>query len=200
MDVNRRGNSLAVFPNASGRTAAQMQRVTQELRHFETVFFEPTTQASTVRARVFDLFEELPFAAHPLIAVTAENSLRTFIALLFLTTISSTVVAQSPSVTAALNPLLGQLHASTAAEPYQQIIGAVSAATALRMQLNDLAASGSVTEMKVVPESDLPSGKGKIFHRFTDGTRLLFSSEFLQALQKKTGCSIRGVLPRAPEW
>jgi trans-2,3-dihydro-3-hydroxyanthranilate isomerase len=65
------GNSLAVFPNAPGLTATQMLRVTQELRHFETVFFEPTTQASTVRARIFDLFEELPFAGHPLIGGAA---------------------------------------------------------------------------------------------------------------------------------
>jgi PhzF family phenazine biosynthesis protein len=42
-------------------------RITQELRHFETVFFEPTSQPATVSARVFDLFEELPFAGHPLI-------------------------------------------------------------------------------------------------------------------------------------
>jgi PhzF family phenazine biosynthesis protein len=61
------GNSLAVFPDARGLAAAQMLRITQELRHFETVFFEPTSQPATVSARVFDLFEELPFAGHPLI-------------------------------------------------------------------------------------------------------------------------------------
>lgn len=65
------GNSLAVFPNSPGLTADQMLRITQELRHFETVFFEPTGKASTVRARVFDLFEELPFAGHPLIGGAA---------------------------------------------------------------------------------------------------------------------------------
>jgi PhzF family phenazine biosynthesis protein len=65
------GNSLAVFANSSGLTAAQMLRITQELRHFETVFFEPTEEASAVRARVFDLFEELPFAGHPLIGGAA---------------------------------------------------------------------------------------------------------------------------------
>ena len=65
------GNSLAVFPNSPGLTADQMLRITQELRHFETVFFEPTGKASAVRARVFDLFEELPFAGHPLIGGAA---------------------------------------------------------------------------------------------------------------------------------
>ena len=61
------GNSLAVFPNSAGLTAKQMLRITQELRHFESVFFEPTDRVSTFRARVFDLFQELPFAGHPLI-------------------------------------------------------------------------------------------------------------------------------------
>ena len=61
------GNSLAVFSDSSGLTTEQMLRITQELRHFEAVFFEPTGNASVFRARVFDLFEELPFAGHPLI-------------------------------------------------------------------------------------------------------------------------------------
>jgi PhzF family phenazine biosynthesis protein len=61
------GNSLAVFRDASALTSSQMLRITQELRHFETIFFEATAQPATVRARVFDLREELPFAGHPLI-------------------------------------------------------------------------------------------------------------------------------------
>ena len=65
------GNSLAVFPEAHGVTAAQMLRITQELRHFEAIFLEPTAETSTVRARVFDLSEELPFAGHPLIGAAA---------------------------------------------------------------------------------------------------------------------------------
>ena|SRR2546421_7131430 len=50
------GNSLAVSPDARGLTAMQMLRITQELRHFETVFCEPAPQSHTVRAWVFDLF------------------------------------------------------------------------------------------------------------------------------------------------
>src|SRR6476469_7011486 len=53
------GNSLPVFPNAQGLSGAQMQRITQELRHFESIFLEPTAEPNRVRARVFDLFEEL---------------------------------------------------------------------------------------------------------------------------------------------
>lgn len=65
------GNSLPVFPDASGLTAEQMLRLTQELRHFEAIFLEPKQQANRVRARVFDAFEELPFAGHPVIGAAA---------------------------------------------------------------------------------------------------------------------------------
>jgi PhzF family phenazine biosynthesis protein len=64
------GNSLAVFPDARGLDARQMLRITQELRHFESVFLEPVSDTS-FRARVFDLLEELPFAGHPLIGAAA---------------------------------------------------------------------------------------------------------------------------------
>jgi trans-2,3-dihydro-3-hydroxyanthranilate isomerase len=65
------GNSLAVFLNASGLTGEQMLRITQELRHFESIFLEPADHSNTVRARIFDLFEELPFAGHPSIGAAA---------------------------------------------------------------------------------------------------------------------------------
>lgn len=75
MDVFSRapygGNSLPVFPDASGLNAEQMLRITQELRHFEAIFLESTDQLNRVRARIFDLFEELPFAGHPVLGAAA---------------------------------------------------------------------------------------------------------------------------------
>jgi PhzF family phenazine biosynthesis protein len=65
------GNSLAVFTDAGGLSDRQMLLITQELRHFESIFLQATAQPGTVRARVFDLFEELPFAGHPLIGAAA---------------------------------------------------------------------------------------------------------------------------------
>lgn len=65
------GNSLAVFAEGPSLTAPQMLGITQELRHFESVFFEAGDQPGTVRARIFDLFDELPFAGHPLIGGAA---------------------------------------------------------------------------------------------------------------------------------
>jgi PhzF family phenazine biosynthesis protein len=65
------GNSLPVFVEAGGLTTEQMQRITRELRHFEAIFLEATATPDAVRARIFDLFEELPFAGHPLIGAAA---------------------------------------------------------------------------------------------------------------------------------
>ena len=65
------GNSLPVFPDAGDLSADQMLRITQELRHFEAVFLQTANVAGTVRARIFDLFSELPFAGHPIIGAAA---------------------------------------------------------------------------------------------------------------------------------
>ncbi len=65
------GNSLPVFLDGRGVTAAQMLSITKELRHFEAIFLEPQPEPGTVGARVFDLFQELPFAGHPLIGAAA---------------------------------------------------------------------------------------------------------------------------------
>lgn len=65
------GNSVPVFHDAGDLTAKQMLRITQELRHFEAIFLQPTDRSDTVNARIFDLFEELPFAGHPVIGAAA---------------------------------------------------------------------------------------------------------------------------------
>ncbi|MFF9345380.1 MULTISPECIES: PhzF family phenazine biosynthesis protein [unclassified Streptomyces] len=65
------GNSLAVFPDAPGLSAEQMLSVTQELRHFETIFLSRAEGTHYVTARVFDLFEELDFAGHPVLGAAA---------------------------------------------------------------------------------------------------------------------------------
>jgi trans-2,3-dihydro-3-hydroxyanthranilate isomerase len=62
-----RGNSLTVFPDARGLTGTQMDRITKELRHFESIFLEAAPGDRTYRARVFDQVEELDFAGHPVL-------------------------------------------------------------------------------------------------------------------------------------
>jgi trans-2,3-dihydro-3-hydroxyanthranilate isomerase len=61
------GNSLAVFLDCPSLTVEQMRRITQELRHFESIFLSPLQRDHEARARVFDLFGELDFAGHPLL-------------------------------------------------------------------------------------------------------------------------------------
>lgn len=65
------GNSLAVFPRTRELDPRQMLAITQEMRHFETIFLEPTDTPRVVKARVFDMFEELDFAGHPLLGAAA---------------------------------------------------------------------------------------------------------------------------------
>ncbi|WP_049562008.1 PhzF family phenazine biosynthesis protein [Nonomuraea sp. SBT364] len=65
------GNSLAVFPTNPGLSSAQMLAITQELRHFETIFLNDSGEEGEVQARVFDLFEELDFAGHPVLGAAA---------------------------------------------------------------------------------------------------------------------------------
>ncbi|MCW2587848.1 MAG: phenazine biosynthesis protein PhzF [Mycobacterium sp.] len=65
------GNSLPVFPDARDLAGDQMLRITQELRHFEAIFLQPTDDPGFVGARIFDLFGELPFAGHPIIGAAA---------------------------------------------------------------------------------------------------------------------------------
>nr|WP_321527137.1 PhzF family phenazine biosynthesis protein [uncultured Cohaesibacter sp.] len=59
------GNSLAVFTDSAGLTSEQMLTITQELRHFESIFLHETD--GRISAQIFDLLEELPFAGHPVI-------------------------------------------------------------------------------------------------------------------------------------
>jgi trans-2,3-dihydro-3-hydroxyanthranilate isomerase len=66
-DIGYTGNSLAVFIDPPPLLDEQMLRITQELRHFETIFVTPLIPPATVRARVFDLFGELDFAGHPVL-------------------------------------------------------------------------------------------------------------------------------------
>lgn len=59
------GNSLAVFMDNEALSSEQMLTMTQELRHFESIFI--SEENGRLQARIYDLFEELPFAGHPII-------------------------------------------------------------------------------------------------------------------------------------
>jgi trans-2,3-dihydro-3-hydroxyanthranilate isomerase len=63
------GNQLAVFPDARGLRADQMQALAREMNLSETTFIIPREMSVErehgVQVRIFTVEEELPFAGHP---------------------------------------------------------------------------------------------------------------------------------------
>src|SRR6188474_250086 len=60
------GNPLAVFPDASGLSDAEMQSLAAEFNLSETTFvLPPADPANTARVRIFNRKSEMPFAGHP---------------------------------------------------------------------------------------------------------------------------------------
>jgi trans-2,3-dihydro-3-hydroxyanthranilate isomerase len=65
------GNSLTVFFDAGGLAADERLAITREMRHFESIFLEPTGAPDVWEARVVALDGELAFAGHPLLGAAA---------------------------------------------------------------------------------------------------------------------------------
>ena len=63
------GNGLTVFPDAGALSPETMQRVTQEMRQFESIFLIP--KGDRIAARIFTEQEELDFAGHPVLGAAA---------------------------------------------------------------------------------------------------------------------------------
>ncbi len=62
------GNSLSVFFLPEMLTEARMQKITEEMRHFESIFLcQVDGKNNEYNARIFTVEEELHFAGHPLI-------------------------------------------------------------------------------------------------------------------------------------
>ena len=70
-DTTYAGNSVTVFLAEGTVAAGQMLAITQEFRHFESIFLWPAAADSRWRARVFDLEGELDFAGHPVLGAAA---------------------------------------------------------------------------------------------------------------------------------
>ncbi len=66
------GNPLAVFPEAEGLTAVQMQAIASEMNLSETTFVTPPEAGGDARVRIFTPALELPFAGHPSIGTACE--------------------------------------------------------------------------------------------------------------------------------
>ena len=63
------GNPLAVFPDSQGLNVNEMQSIAREMNLSETAFvFRRSNRieyAKGIKARIFTVQEELPFAGHP---------------------------------------------------------------------------------------------------------------------------------------
>ena len=66
------GNPLAVFPEADGLTAAQMQAIASEMNLSETTFVTRPEGRGDARVRIFTPALELPFAGHPSVGTACE--------------------------------------------------------------------------------------------------------------------------------
>ena len=65
------GNSLSIFLLDSAISTGAMQRITQEMRQFETIFLERIGASNRFTTRIFTMEEELTFAGHPIIGASA---------------------------------------------------------------------------------------------------------------------------------
>jgi len=65
------GNGLSIFLLDEELPANAMQRITREMRQFETIFLRRIEQSARFSARIFTMEEELPFAGHPVIGAAA---------------------------------------------------------------------------------------------------------------------------------
>lgn len=61
------GNGLVVFTNCEGISTEVMQKITEEMKQFESIFLFPTDEPYRFQARIFTVDEELDFAGHPIL-------------------------------------------------------------------------------------------------------------------------------------
>ncbi len=64
-DTRFSGNQLAVLPEATGLSDAEMQKLAREFNFSETAFVFPAEQGQTRKVRIFTPTTEVPFAGHP---------------------------------------------------------------------------------------------------------------------------------------
>jgi len=70
------GNGLTVFFDGAHWPEEAMQALTREMRQFESIFLAEAGAPDAVRARIFTMEEELPFAGHPVLGAAAALHLR----------------------------------------------------------------------------------------------------------------------------
>lgn len=85
-DTPLQGNPVAVFTNAAGLEAAEMQRIAREMNLSETTFVFPPGADGDFHVRIFTPVNELPFAGHPMLGTAVVLGAHFFAPLLKLET------------------------------------------------------------------------------------------------------------------
>src|SRR5215470_3172495 len=128
------GNGLTVFPESSGLSIQMMQRITQEMRQFESIFLHVEPASSLVKASIFTMEEELDFAGHPVLGAAcvlheqmAENRQQAqWLFHLKAGTVSVTTQRQEDWYTATMDQGIPIFGAVASEEMHQQVLNALS--------------------------------------------------------------------------
>ncbi|MDT8992399.1 hypothetical protein RQP54_16115 [Curvibacter sp. APW13] len=98
--------------------------------------------------------------------------------------LSANALSGPPSPNAELDAVLHKLSDSTSPEQSAQISSSIAASPALTEQLNELATTRKITEIRVIPLEAIPPSQGVRFGASLHGTQLLLAANLLTELTK----------------
>lgn len=187
------GNGLTVFPESGGLSGETMQRITQEMRQFESIFLHAEPASSLVRASIFTMEEELDFAGHPVLGAAcvlhehmAENRQQAqWLFQLRASTVAVTTQRQEGWYTATMDqgkPVFG----AVASERMQhQVLSALSlSAGALYEHMPMQVVSTGLPYLLVILKSDLE--KAQIMHPDFEGLLAQLGARFVYVFHLPT--------------
>jgi hypothetical protein len=94
------------------------------------------------------------------------------------------ICSESTKPNASLEPILDQLKDASAVEEYQQLTSAIASSEALVQDLNNLSESGKFTGFIVKSKTQIQDGRVGIFGGFTNGSKIILTTELLKELKK----------------
>ncbi|TMD63420.1 MAG: PhzF family phenazine biosynthesis protein [Chloroflexi bacterium] len=187
------GNGLTVFPQSSGLPVQIMQRITQEMRQFESIFLHVEPSSSLVRASIFTMEEELDFAGHPVLGAAcvlheqmAENRQQAQWRFhLKAGTVAVTTQRQEGWYTATMDqgiPIFGEVASE---EMQQQVLNALSLSTeALYRNMPMQMVSTGLPYLLIILKNDLE--KAQIIHPDFEGLLAQLGAKFVYVFHLPT--------------
>jgi len=99
------------------------------------------------------------------------------------------IICQTPALAveppnAAMKSILHELKGMASPDDFQQISDAIALSETLQRELNELAGKNQFTGFSILPREQLTDPETKIFGGFTQGSKIVFASEFLKELKK----------------